>query len=399
MRLGRRAGFWALVVAVLVAAVPLGAAEPARTFSPGRHGPGRLEYIGNVPVLVTRGTPEQIGRQTAHLLGNEAEQVLDYPRRVFASGPDGEAAWSRLMEAARQLKANIPPAHRTELEVTAKLARLDVDVLAAGNVVMDVYRGLGCSSLQVAPERSCTGGVLFGRNLDFPSAGYLHRYSIVTVCHPEGKRAFASVGFAGLFGCLSGMNDAGLTLAVHEVLVSRDGSRLFNPKGVPYAFLFRRILEECGTVDEAERLLQSVERTTMYNLAVADRNRTVVFEVTPKSVVRREGEGGLCACTNHFRTNALAIFPVCDRYEKLSASTGGARLGIPQVAARLHAANLGQLTLQTMVFEPGPLRLHLALGNLPASAGPLEVIELAPLLATEATKQKTDATERVPPGL
>ncbi|MFV2033257.1 MAG: phosphate acyltransferase, partial [Gammaproteobacteria bacterium] len=42
--------------------------------------------------------------------------------------------------------------------------------------------------------------------------------------------------------------DAGLTLAVHEVMVARDGSKLCDPHGVPYTFALRRILEECSTV-------------------------------------------------------------------------------------------------------------------------------------------------------
>jgi hypothetical protein len=39
-----------------------------------------------------------------------------------------------------------------------------------------------------------------------------------------------------------------------------------------------------------------------------------------------------------------------------------------------------------MVFEPGPLRLHLALGQLPASAGSLRTLELAPLFRGEAVR-------------
>ena len=32
-----------------------------------------------------------------------------------------------------------------------------------------------------------------------------------------------------------------------------------------------------------------------------------------------------------------------------------------------------------MIFEPGPLRLRLAIGKLPASAGPFVPLDLAPL--------------------
>ncbi|MBN2022391.1 MAG: hypothetical protein JW809_06310 [Pirellulales bacterium] len=376
---------------LLASAARLPAAAPA-TFSPQREGLGELRLIDDVPVLLVRGSPEDVGRQTALLVGPQTKRVLDYPRDTLASGPDGDATWSWLVQAARQLRPNVPADHLAELDALAHAAQIDPDRLLVGNVMMDVYRGLGCSSLLIEPARSKTGQTLFGRNLDFPSAGYLHRYSLVTVCRPRGKRAFASVGFPGLVGCLSGMNDAGLALAVHEVLVSRDGSRLYNPKGVPYTFAFRRILEECATVEEAEKLLVSIERTTMYNLAVCDRRRAGVLEVTPRSVVLRPAEDGLCACTNHFRAAPLAIFPFCDRYAKLSAAASEPTLGVADVAAKLDAANLGDLTLQTMIFEPAPLRLHLAFGRLPASSGPLRVLDLAPLLTTPSCHGRIENT-------
>ena len=121
------------------------------------------------------------------------------------------------------------------------------------------------------PEHSATKGPLFGRNLDFYTLGMLDKYSLVTVHRPKGKHAFVSIGFPGLFGCVSGMNDAGLALAVHEVFLARDGASMFNPKGVPYTFCFRRILEECETVEEAEKLLRATPgpRSSAWRFATA----------------------------------------------------------------------------------------------------------------------------------
>ena len=141
-----------------------------------------------------------------------------------------------------------------------------------GNTIMDTYRDfLGCSSLLVSAEKSATHGPLLGRNLNFFTLGVLNKYSLVTVHRPRGKHAFASVGLPGIMGCLSGMNDAGLTLAVHQVNRAADGSPLFNPKGMPYTMCFRRILEECTTIEEAEKLLRSIPRSTMLSLDVCDR--------------------------------------------------------------------------------------------------------------------------------
>jgi hypothetical protein len=44
-----------------------------------------------------------------------------------------------------------------------------------------------------------------------------------------------------------------------------------------------------------------------------------------------------------------------------------------------------------MIFEPVPLKLHLAMGSAPSSALPLKTLELAPLL-----KPESGATARKP---
>jgi predicted choloylglycine hydrolase len=179
------------------------------------------------------------------------------------------------------------------------------------------------------------------------------------------------------------MNDAGLALAVHEVFFARDRSLMFDPHGVPYLLAFRRILEECATVEEAEQLLRSIPRTTRLNLAVCDRRCGAVVEFTPKTLVVRRGEDGICACANHFCSEELATLAFQFRYRRLLQIASLARISLEDVAAKMHDVNLGRLTIQTMVFEPAPLVVHLAFGALPASGLPLKRLELAPLFAAD----------------
>ena len=53
----------------------------------------------------------------------------------------------------------------------------------------------GCSTLVVEPGRSAVKGPLFGRNLDYPTLGFLQDYTLVTIYRPRGRHAFASIGF------------------------------------------------------------------------------------------------------------------------------------------------------------------------------------------------------------
>jgi hypothetical protein len=55
---------------------------------------------------------------------------------------------------------------------------------------------------------------------------------------------------------------------------------------------------------------------------------------------------------------------------------------VAQIQKYLDAAHQADHTIQTMVFEPVPLVLHLAVsdGKLPSSSLPLKKLELVPLL-------------------
>lgn len=274
-------------------------------------------------------------------------------------------------------------------------AGVDMERLIVGNTMFDLKKVFACSALLVEPGRSATGGPLLGRNLDYPSLGYIQEHSLVTVYRPSGKHAFVSVGFPGLVGCLSGMNDAGLALAVLEVGQAKDGEPTFNALGIPYALCFRKLLEECTTIDEAYAMLQKLPRTVLLNLVVADRESVAVFEITPGRVARREPVDGTAPCTNHFCHRTLKVDdPVNvartrDRMSLLEDLVGGVdKLGPEDVRQHLHAVNLGKLTLQTMLFEPRTLRLHLAVGKIPASQAPFRVIDLAPLLKGDRKSQK-----------
>jgi hypothetical protein len=278
------------------------------------------------------------------------------------------------------LAGQIPPDGLAELKAVAGSSGVSAKFLVLGNVIYDIAKIGGCSALMADAEHSATGQTLFGRNMDFPSFGFLDRVGMVVVYRGEGKHALASITFPGFLGCISGINDAGLAVAQLEVTQAGDGSSRIDPLGTPLGFCFRQVLEECATVDEAEKLLGKMHRTSMCNMAICDTQTIAVLEITTKSVVRRPAESGFCACTNHFRSPGLGPAEACRRYEALARAFGGEKLTLVDLAHKLDQVHQGKLTIQTMIFEPASLRLHLALGPGPISHKPLELIELAPLL-------------------
>ncbi|MEZ6068204.1 MAG: carcinine hydrolase/isopenicillin-N N-acyltransferase family protein [Planctomycetaceae bacterium] len=147
---------------------------------------------------------------------------------------------------------------------------------------------------------------------------------------------------------------------------------------MPLGLTYRRILEECASVAEAEALLKEVGRTTWMNLAVADSREAVVFEITPEQVGVRPAESGVACCTNHFQLDGLTTIQSCDRIQKLDRLAGnGEKFDVRQVQSALHAVNQGEFTLQTMVFEPKSLRMHVSFGGPgPVSNRQMKTLEL-----------------------
>ena len=367
----------ALLSLIATVARPLAAAETFR-YTEGTHDGGSLKYVNGVPVLTVRGTPEQIGTQTARLTADVIRPLMTVPRKVLKRH-GVERAWPLVVLISRQLMLNAPAAYREELKATVTAAGFGRDELTVGNTMLELRRIGGCSTLYVSPERSKTGRPMMGRNFDFDPLGVLDRFGLVTVVQPKGKKSFASVGFPATGGVISGMNEDGLCVATLDVYRAADDSTTFNIRGVPLTYAYRRLLEECSTIAEAEKLLRSLPRTTRSNLAVCDKHGAAVLEFTPKTLVVRRAEGGVLPCTNHFRTKELARGTTCRRYASFLAGTAKGKLGRAELIKQMHAVNQGSYTIHSMIFEPVDMKLHVALGKGPVTAGPFRELDLAKL--------------------
>jgi hypothetical protein len=250
------------------------------------------------------------------------------------------------------------------------------------NTVADLSSGMGCSTVVVHKERSKTGAPIFGRNFDWLPTKGITEHTLIVVYKGEGKRTFASVTVTPILGVISGMNDAGLAVTINEISLKKSKDQApFNWKGTPLLLAFRRVLEECTTVAEAEKLLRGMPRTTAACLTICDKDGGAVFEITPKTLVVRPAENGVCCCTNHFRTDELQVTDKCWRFDKLKplcASPEG-KLGVKEIFSHLDVVHQGKATLQSRVFEPKDRVLHFAYGEGPATRRDVHRIDLGKL--------------------
>lgn len=349
----------------LIGFVPtLHAAEP-KSFPEAKYGQGELRYVDDMPVLIVRGTPTEMGEQFGKLAIANAPDLNGLHKR-FLHDSNQEKNYAAILFAASKLKSHFPPHIATELAAAAKAAGRDMTLLLFANTIADLSSGMGCSTVVVEPGRSTTHHPLFGRNFDWLPTQGITDHTLIVVYKGEKKHAFAAITVTPIVGVISGMNDAGLSVTINEISIRKTKDHAeFNWKGTPLLMAFRRVLEECTTVAEAEKLLRAMPRTTTCCLTLCDKTGGAVFEITPTHLEVRHHENGVCCCTNHFRTETLCVDDKCWRYGKLVPlqAKDGPALGVNDLFKKLDEVQQGRSTLQSMVFEPTDRVLHLAYGE------------------------------------
>jgi hypothetical protein len=317
-----------------------------------------------LPLVELRGSAADLGSGHGKQLAEPIKLLQDKYLKVYMGTP---AHRMLAMAAATLFEEKFRPEHRTETEAMAAQVGMDPREAVLAQCFLDLSPMTACSTITLPASAAPDHVARFGRNLDFPSFNVADKYTTVFVYHPDdGRYQFAAVGWPGMTGVLSGMNEHGLALANMEVT---RGPRL--PSAMPYTLLYRTVLERCRTVDEAVALLESTPRQTPNNLMLMDAagNRAVV-EITPKSVTVRQGaDGAALISTNHQRGEDADTAGRCPRYDFLhdTAKSDFGSIGEKQVESMLAKAAQGDFTLQSMVFEPSTRTLYLSAGRNAAS--------------------------------
>jgi isopenicillin-N N-acyltransferase like protein len=363
------------------------AGEPFR-FPEASYEKGRLRYINSLPVLTVSGSPDEIGRQIGVLALKPSlplvERFRDHLKKKVP-----EKLVPALSAASEAYYRRFPEERQREIEAMIKASGADRNLVILANTIFEFQRALvGCSGLLVASERTEDGNALYGRNFDCPNPvqDLLAEHSLVIVYRPTGKKAFAMVTFPGLLASSCGMNEDGLTLGANTVTRTGDGSPAIDPSGMPYSIAAREVLETLGSVDAFDQWIRKHPSTGMGLLLACDRRKQRVYEITTKNIGVREPDKGLVFCTNHFRLAPMAVKTECRRYESLKRSQEIKKLSVEDVARLLHDVHQNDRTIQTMVFEPADLVLHLSIGHGPTSAKPLNTLHLKELMAEESTR-------------
>ena len=262
--------------------------------------PGPLSRTGDIATLRLSGSPYARGYLHGRLLASSIREMDAILNQLM----DAKAAHVPMLgkamavRKARWLEARTPPEYIAEMHGVADGSGVPYADILLFNVFDDLMYVHGCSSLGLE-QGPASGEWLHARNLDY-LLHQLARFKTVLIYDSPGCR-YLSVGFPGYIGVLTGFNDRGISLSAHTS-ISAD-----NAVGIPTGFLYRKIMEEAESLDEALAILREGPRTIGNNLLLGSyrENRFVAAEVTARRCETRAPAGGVIAVTNHFQCAPL----------------------------------------------------------------------------------------------
>jgi hypothetical protein len=166
---------------------------------------------------------------------------------------------------------------------------------------------IGCTAVAVGGKRSADGHLLVGRLFDFEGGREFDINKVVMTVRPAVGHPFISVGWAGLTGAVTGLNDAGLWVSINAGASVGEAT-----VGRPIIMVAREILQHCATIDQAVQVLKKspVFVSDGMLLASAAENRAVAAEIGPTGLAIRDMVDDHLVITNHFESQRWAKDPV-----------------------------------------------------------------------------------------
>ncbi|MCK6440305.1 MAG: C45 family peptidase [Planctomycetes bacterium] len=344
---------------------------------------------GGVPIVHLHGTPYERGHAHGAMLKDEIRTLYENYLGIIVTYTYGRNDY---LKVARAMLPHMPEAYVEEMRGIADGAGtgLSFDDVLVANVFLDVSQQVGCSTFTLDESRvSDPQDIMLGRNLDFTSLNIAGRYSHVFVHHGTGGHDVLAPSWPGLVGAVSGMNDKGLALAMMLV-----PSEELNSASMPYAMLYRQILERAATAEQARVTLLELgcRASVTNNLTIFDVNgEGFVAEIEPNrggaaQVRFREECAGCAFSTNHFNEEhgELETDPYGNSYERwdlMKTKLAGEKpLTVDDAKALLKELAMDGKNLQSMIFLPRRREMLLAAIGPDAVERPYESYNLDRLL-------------------
>lgn len=256
------------------------------------------------------------GILTADLMRYQEDVFINQIREIIPSDRYLGVLRSFIVIFNRNLGRFIPLEYREEIAAMAEYCTRDYDAIGtpyqrqlnyhgAHDIghAMQQYMLVGCSSFATWGGASENKSLIVGRNFDFFVGDDFAKNKIITFAVPESGYRYASIGWAGMVGVLSGINECGLTVTINAAKGAIPLSA-----ATPISIVTREILQYASNIDEALEIAKSRQLFVSESILIGSLkdNRAAIIEKTPKQTALYSVGGETILCTNHFQSELLA---------------------------------------------------------------------------------------------
>ena len=265
-------------------------------------GGGRLLFIetsyGGVHVAHLKGTHTEMGRQYGALLGPQIAVITKaMDLGMVVNGEHSREDLDNLVAKVwAMMSPHVPDAFKdeikgivdgagaagvelSELDLIAPLLIANISDMNDKGVLLGEKSSLRpllddlaytCSAFAAWGERTVDGKLFSTRVLDWKPGTGTDRFKLITVYEPvdgngNKRNTYMTVGYIGFIGANNGMNEKGVT-------VSEIGSENLVEKldGMPWTLMFRTVLEESDSLEDAVKIVRDAENTIGYIFLIGD---------------------------------------------------------------------------------------------------------------------------------
>lgn len=338
-------------------------APPALTY-----GPASLTWAGGLAVLRVRGDAHAMGAAHGRLLAPWLPDVVrahlpSISQTVSTDGLLGGATHGiRLGWRWRFIDDGMNDADRRWVAgLTRGAAASGVDLsfedLVRNQAVLDVgvpsartdeaeRKSLAHSLTVIGTQADAPARVWIGRTFALPGLddGGEAELPVVTLARPDGRIAWAGVGWPGLAGVVTGVNAHGIAVLVDP---ARTGDVRPTRIARPIALLARTVLEQATTLDEAIKMVESTPTLGAAVIVLVDgtTGAWVIVERTPSKAITERHPRSV-ALGDVLTTHALASDPENDRARRMLPTQSRV-----ERAARLVRAPLADVAAMAAVLR------------------------------------------------
>ncbi|MGA1864477.1 MAG: C45 family autoproteolytic acyltransferase/hydrolase [bacterium] len=230
--------------------------------------------VNNIKILYLTGTPYEMGFQHGRLLKEDVQANVN---RVI--GLAKTFATEDMMDETYDLMAPyIPIEEKEEMRGLAHGADIPLRVIHWFHAVPEIseygpkrrflkrFKQESCSNIVTSGKSTADGEIYHLRVLDWIRMMGVQKRPVIMVHKPDSGNASATFSFAGFIGCVSGMNERQMSFG-EMGYGDPPGESL---EGIPFIFLFRKLMREADTLDDVKRIIKDSPRTCSYIYMITD---------------------------------------------------------------------------------------------------------------------------------